>query len=325
MNTKRKNIWIVGAGVTGLTTGVRLLEEGHAVTIVAKEFSPNTTSDIAAAIWFPFKVNPRAKALEWSRFTYTKLERLLNIPTAGVSMTSSLRLLSDPARIPWWTKALPKHRIRKATASELPKGYPAGYQLDVPLIEVPQYMKYLYRQFVQLGGKMIQKVVVDLNDLLVEDRWVINCTGLGARQLVNDPELFAIQGQILHVKSKEPLPTISDNEGGNIAAYIIPRKNYYVLGGTAFNNEYSTQPKEEISQEIWERCQAIVPQLKNAEYMNTVVGLRPARKRLRLEKETDKRIIHNYGHGGAGFSVSWGCAEEVAQILAKASVNLVAA
>ncbi|HAS42456.1 MAG TPA: FAD-binding oxidoreductase [Microscillaceae bacterium] len=325
MNTDKKNIWIVGAGVTGLTTGVRLLQEGHSVTIVAKEFSPNTTSDIAAAIWFPFKVNPRAKALEWSRFTYTKLEGLLNTPEAGVSMTSSLRLLSDPSRVPWWTNALPKNRIRKATTNELPKGYEAGYQMEVPLIEVPQYMRYLYNQFVQLGGKMIQKIVVDLDELLVDDRWVINCTGLGARQLVNDPALFAIQGQILHVKSEEPLPTISDNEGGDIAAYIIPRKNYYVLGGTAFNNEYSTQPKEEISKEIWARCEAIVPQLKNAEYINTVVGLRPARKQLRLEKEPHKRIIHNYGHGGAGFSVSWGCAEAVAQLVAKASVSLIAA
>lgn len=325
MNTIKKNVWIVGAGVSGLTTGVRLLHEGHSVTIVAKDFSPATTSDIAAAIWFPYKVNPQTQVLRWSRFTYEKLESLLKVPEAGISMTSSVRLQSKAGQVPWWVEAVPAHRIRRSNTTELPQGYTTGYTMDVPLIEVPQYMRYLYHQFSKLGGKMYQKVIVDLEELLADDRWVINCTGLGARQLVNDPDLIPVQGQIVHVKSDQPLPTISDNNGGAIAAYIIPRKNYYVLGGTAFSNEFSIQPQEKVTQEIWERCQAIAPQLKDAEYLNAVVGLRPVRKQLRLEKEPYKKIIHNYGHGGAGFSVSWGCAEEVASLVAKASTQLVAA
>lgn len=323
MNTK-KNIWIVGAGVVGLTTGLRLLEEGHSVTIVAKEFSPNITSDIAAAIWFPFKVNPKAKALEWSRFTYNKLERLLNVPEAGVSMTNSVRLQTDPDRVPWWVAALPKNRVKKAATKDLPQGYKAGYTMEVPLVEVPQYMRYIYQEFLRLGGIVKQQTITNLDELLIGDRWVINCTGLGAQKLVNDPDLFAVQGQLVHVKSKVPLPTISDNEGGAIAAYIIPRKDCYILGGTALSNEYSTEPKPEVAKQIWERCEKIAPELKNAEFVNTVVGLRPVRKRLRLEKEPYKQLIHNYGHGGAGFSIAWGCAEEIAQMVAQDALRLAA-
>ena len=40
------------------------------------------------------------------------------------------------------------------------------------------------------------------------------------------------------------------------------------------------------------------------------------RTEVRLDKEiiSDKIVIHNYGHGGSGVTLSWGCAEEVVEI-----------
>jgi D-amino-acid oxidase len=42
-------------------------------------------------------------------------------------------------------------------------------------------------------------------------------------------------------------------------------------------------------------------------------GLRPYRLEVRLEREG--RVIHNYGHGGAGYTLSRGCAEDVARLV----------
>jgi D-amino-acid oxidase len=48
------------------------------------------------------------------------------------------------------------------------------------------------------------------------------------------------------------------------------------------------------------------------------VGLRPFRRSgVRLERDQlrdGRTVIHNYGHGGAGFTLSWGCAREVLDI-----------
>src|SRR5438874_651476 len=53
------------------------------------------------------------------------------------------------------------------------------------------------------------------------------------------------------------------------------------------------------------------------------VSLRPFRKsgvRLEWDRLRDGRtVIHNYGHGGAGFTLSWGCAREVIDLAAHAA------
>ncbi|MFM7282729.1 MAG: FAD-dependent oxidoreductase [Planctomycetia bacterium] len=66
---------------------------------------------------------------------------------------------------------------------------------------------------------------------------------------------------------------------------------------------------------IIERCARLEPGLRDATVLGTSVGLRPARSAVRLEPESSPagRIVHNYGHGGAGVTLSWGCAQEVAQ------------
>ena len=67
--------------------------------------------------------------------------------------------------------------------------------------------------------------------------------------------------------------------------------------------------------EILKNCIQLAPGLKKSRIIDTYAGLRPGRHQIRLEKEADKNIIHNYGHGGSGFTVSWGCAEEVFQLV----------
>jgi D-amino-acid oxidase len=82
-----------------------------------------------------------------------------------------------------------------------------------------------------------------------------------------------------------------------------------VLGGTADDTRADRQPDDEVAARILQRCVAIEPRLAGLPVLEHRVGLRPARARVRLEREGT--VVHNYGHGGAGVSISWGCAREV--------------
>ena len=65
-----KDILVIGGGVNGLSTGICLLEDGWNVTIYSTKFSPNTTSDVAAALWYPFLSAPVEKTDVWGAKTY---------------------------------------------------------------------------------------------------------------------------------------------------------------------------------------------------------------------------------------------------------------
>ena len=82
MNTKKA--LVLGCGVIGLTSGIRLLEEGYEVEIVAANIPPDTTSNIATAYWYPFRVNPPEKVLPWAVITYDAYMELCKIPDIGV-------------------------------------------------------------------------------------------------------------------------------------------------------------------------------------------------------------------------------------------------
>ena len=75
------------------------------------------------------------------------------------------------------------------------------------------------------------------------------------------------------------------------------------------------------AQLILNRCaeQLNLPRLKKAPILSQWVGLRPFRlDGVRLEHELyqDKlHVIHNYGHGGCGVTLSWGCAGAVVQLV----------
>ena len=94
--------------------------------------------------------------------------------------------------------------------------------------------------------------------------------------------------------------------------YIVPRSKDVVLGGTAIEGEWSRTPDAATARSIVERASRIEPRLAGARVLRHKVGLRPVRPTVRLEREGD--VIHCYGHGGCGVTVSWGCADDVAEL-----------
>lgn len=303
---------IVGAGVSGLSSGIRLLENGHDVQIVSEKFSPETVSDVAAAVWYPFLVKPANRADNWGIETYDFLESLCDsAPEAGVRMRDGREYLRSIVDLPPWSKDISAFRILEKF--EIPEGYVFGWEFRVPVIDMPLYMPWLKSRFEFLGGTFKQELVKKLEDL--EGEVVVNCVGLGARELCGDDQVKPARGQIIFI-DQDPGIGHFDQQPETLT-YTIPRSNVTVLGGTAQIDDWDLEIREDDNDLILSKVEAIWPELDRSKIIGGTVGLRPSRTEVRLEEEyvNGSRIIHNYGHGGAGVTLSWGCANEVVSIL----------
>ncbi len=303
---------VVGCGVAGLTTAVRLLEAGFKVRMVTRERTPNTTSDIAAAVWYPFRCGPPDRGLLWSRRTFRALRDLARDPGTGVTMVPGIDLLEiDDGSDPWWKGAVDS--LRRADAGEVAAGYVAGYVFTAPVVAMPVYMKWLESRVDALGGTIETRAVSNLEALLLEVSLVVNCTGLAARELLKDDDLHPIRGQIVRVTAGLADRFVQAAGARSPLAYIIPRPDCTVLGGTEDVGVWDLDVDPATSDAILARCRALVPALEHAEVLSHAVGLRPGRSEVRLEtvRRPGGIIVHNYGHGGGGVTLSWGCADEV--------------
>ncbi|MCB0580932.1 MAG: FAD-binding oxidoreductase [Phaeodactylibacter sp.] len=303
-------ITVLGAGVSGLTTAVRLIEAGFPVRILAKEPPEKTTSAVAAAIWFPYEAEPAAKVNRWSAESFGVFSELARQPGAGVRMTDFL-VLTRPGPDNSWKDGLPAGTVREARVEELPPGYEMGYMANVPLAETQAYLPYLLKRFLDGGGEVQIREVKAVGPLLQEGHIVVNCTGLGARELFGDETVYPIRGQVVKVQKNGPAQSMVDSMVKGSLAYIIERSNCIVLGGTDYDNDYNRQPSEEDTQTILARCRQLEQRLGAPVVIQALAGLRPKRPAIRCEKEEGRNVFHNYGHGGAGFTVSWGCADEI--------------
>jgi D-amino-acid oxidase len=110
-------------------------------------------------------------------------------------------------------------------------------------------------------------------------------------------------------------------DGGNeIFGMVVPRIDDIVLGGTYEENQEDRSTDDVAVNAIIARCRRLCPELakQKPEVLGSACGLRPVRSEVRLEMErlsSGRTIIHNYGHGGAGVTLAWGCAQDVAKLV----------
>ena len=302
--------------MSGLSCAVRLLEAGHEVEVISDRFSPDTVSDIAAAIWYPFLTAPADRADGWSIATYAELERLSERePQSGVRMRDGREYLRQAVDPPEWSEDIAAFRI--LDDSEIPEGYVFGWQFRAPVIEMQLYMPWLRSRVEALGGSFVQSFVEDLNE--VSGEVVVNCVGLGARELCGDEEVRPARGQVIFI-DQDPGIGHFDQQPETLT-YTIPRSDVTVLGGTAQVDDWGMDIRAEDDKLILSKVEALWPELDRSRIIGGAVGLRPSRSEVRLEVEYigERRVVHNYGHGGAGVTLSWGCAEEVANLVSQSA------
>ncbi len=270
---------VVGAGVVGLTCAVRLLEAGHRVDVVARDLPLETTSAVAAAIWYPYLAEPVDLVGRWSRTTFAALEALAgDEPEAGVRMAEGSVVSPE------------------GTATEV-----------VPLVEMPLYLRWLAARVEDLGGTVTR---LNLSALPSGGDVVVNCSGLGARLLAADHDVQPVQGQVVVVEQFGLDRWWLDPAG---PTYVVPRSHDVVVGGTEVHGAWSRSPSPATATEILDRAAALVPALRGARVLRHKVGLRPARSTVRVERTGD--VVHCYGHGGSGVTLSWGTADDVVTLV----------
>lgn len=296
-----------------MSSAIRLLEAGFDVEIIAKEFSPNTTSDTAAAIWYPYRCYPEDKALKWGEQTLNKFVELYKQPECGVFPVQFTEYLPDKSPDPWWKSAV--RNFKRVHTKQLPAYYKDGYIFEVPFMDTSIYMPWLMNRFEELGGSFKKKNLSTIYKANLDSSLIINCSGVGAKSFVEDREVYPVQGQVIKVKGENDGGYYLDQHGELSLCYVLPRKNDIVLGGTAVEHEGDRNPDDNVTEQILQKAKKLDPSLRIHDIVKVEVGLRPARSEIRLstEKFDQHTIIHNYGHGGAGFTLSWGCADEVCE------------
>lgn len=294
---------VVGAGVVGLTCAVRLLEAGHRVDVVARDLPLETTSAVAAALWYPYLASPPERVTAWARTSYGVLEALAGDPATGVVMRTGTELLRDPSPDPWWRTAVPS--LDRETS--LPPGYADGWTFVSPVVDMPVHLRWLAGRLDALGGTLTR---MNLSALPDDGSVVVNATGLGARHFGVDPTVVPVRGQVVVVEQVGLERWVLDGSG---LTYVVPRTHEIVLGGTDVAGEWSRTPDPDVAEAILHRAAALVPEVEGARVLRHKVGLRPSRPTVRLERVG--HVVHCYGHGGAGVTLGWGCAEDVVGLL----------
>lgn len=214
-------------------------------------------------------------------------------------------------------------------------GIKDAYQHMAPMVDTDSYMQWLLHQAEHLGCEIIQeKIEVNLieQEQALLDRFrcaaIVNCAGLGSIEIANDPSMYPLRGALVRVKDLDGLVAgahcishkeSSSNEQGLI--FIVPRgqNNTVILGGLVQPHQWGEHMSldDPIIRQMYEGCLQFLPQLRSLpldkdEPVRT--GLRPfTETNVCVERVPATRLFYNYGHGGAGVTLSWGCAKEITE------------
>ncbi|GAA2773426.1 FAD-dependent oxidoreductase [Streptomyces showdoensis] len=312
---------VVGGGVVGLTTAIRLAERGLRVRVWSRDPVAETTSAVAGALWWPYRIEPEAEVGGWSLASLRRYEELAADPAAtGVRLVPGVHADTVLDGLGDWAKEV--DGLRQLPPEEVPGPYAVGLAARLPLIDMPVHLDWLRARFEGLGGSFERRAVSGpgFAEAAAEARVVVDCTGLAARELVPDPRLRPVRGQLVLVENPGVDSWFTAADGASSeTTYFFPQPGRLILGGTAQEGDESSEPDPATAAAIVARCALIRPEIARARVLGHRVGLRPARAGgVRIEAEPlpgGGLLVHNYGHGGAGVTVAWGCAERAAELV----------
>jgi D-amino-acid oxidase len=304
---------VVGGGVVGLTCALELARAGHRVRVHAADPPEATTSAVAAALWFPYRAAPADAVLRWGAVSRTAFTALAANPVTGVTLRPGTVVHRTPEADLWWAAGVPD--VRPATPAELPPGVPAGTRCTLPVVDTGRYLPWLAGVARTAGVEFVRERVTRLGD--VPGDAVVVAAGLASGPLLGDDSGVPVQGQVVRLADPGLTGWVLDEDGPAGLTYVVPRGHDVVCGGTAVEGATGTDPDPDVEAAVLARARALVPGLRDAPVLSRAVGLRPGRPTVRLERveQAGRPVVACYGHGGAGVTLSWGCAADVAALV----------
>lgn len=317
--SQRADVVVIGAGVSGLTSALCLAEAGFGVRVHSADPPGRTTSCAAGAIWGPHLV-AHERALGWALRSLAVFRDLAADPRTGVRLVDGVEASRGDLVTP--RPGAGPDDVRRCDPATLPPGFTNGWRYRVPLIDMSRYLDHLCARLAGFGVEMTIGEPVTAAALPGFGPVVVNCTGLGARDLIPGDPVAPVRGDLLVTGN----PGITeffvehDDDADGLTTYVLPQGDRVMLGGSRRTGDYSTLPEPAAARAILDRCTAAEPRLAGVQVLRHHVGLRPVRDRVRIgPDETHPHVIHNYGHGGGGVTLSWGCAQEVVAVTAAAA------
>ncbi len=315
MGEPRPDVIVLGAGVIGLTTGVCLAEQGLRVQIRTRAVPSATTSAVASAMIGPSFAPAGDPGGVRERVGIEEFTALAAVENAGVALRRGRLVSRQAGPLPAGLELPPGAEL--CAPGEVPAGFADGFWARVPLVDMPIYLDYLVRRLAAAGGWIELAEVDSLSELAEQAPLLANCAGLGARELVLDSSVRPVRGQQVIVDNPGLEEFFIEAPFGPAWTAYWPYPDHVVLGGTKVEGDENLEPSPALADEILRRCVEVEPRLRQAQVRGHQVGLRPERPSVRLEVEQigNARCVHNYGHGGSGVTLSWGCAYEAAALL----------
>ncbi|GFN92218.1 D-aspartate oxidase-like [Plakobranchus ocellatus] len=179
---------------------------------------------------------------------------------------------------------------------------------------------FLFCRFIANGGRIIQKTVSSFDEVIDDYDLIMNCAGLRGGELASDPNVHPVRGHIVRVWA----PWIKHFIHTDDTHYFLPQSESAAIGGTRQLGRYDLVPEVHESERILREMAERLPALKGAKILHEWVGLRPYRRPVRVEAEViickgkQIKVVHNYGHGAFGVSLSWGTAVYAAELAQQA-------
>lgn len=229
-------------------------------------------------------------------------------------------------------------KFRDIPISELPAGIEACSSFTSVVINVPHYLQYLISRLLALGVVLKRASLENIRDAQLVHHssqvanLIINCTGLGARFLggVIDKAMSPARGQTVLVRNTAPfqgsISSLEDTDGE--VTYLMTRAaaGGTILGGCYQKDNWSRDVDEELAKRIMKRAVEFCPELVRDGPLDVIshnVGFRPVREGgVRVERESlhnadgsAVQVVHNYGHGGGGYQMSYGCSVKVVELV----------
>jgi D-amino-acid oxidase len=306
------HVGVVGGGVVGLTAALRLARAGHRVECVRDVPVAETVSALAGGLWFPYHVEPRDRVVAWGLASLRVLTSLVDDPEAGVHLREGSFVERGPTER-WWLEGV--GGWREAGAGDLPAGAVSGVVVRLPVVTMPVHLRWLEQQCRSEGVALVEASVGSVEE--VAGDVVVVAAGARSPALVDGVAIEPSRGQVALLSNPGLEEWYVDDHHPDGLTYVIPHPGWVVCGGTDVPGVIDERPDPGVHDAIVERCRSAVPALRGAEVLGSRVGFRPVAAQVSLERRTvgGLPVVTNTGHGGAGVTLAWGCADEVVSLV----------